>query len=402
MDDNEKRGSFWKDVRAAATMGISDTTKLSEIKDAYDERCSIHQQSYADYRDQTIRTNVKCEALLNALVRAKRKIINSRALGVDEDGNLKSGWGTKTSAHGGTDTEDTSFSSAGVGIGLSLGAAIGSPVAAWMMVGALGTASTGTAISSLSGAASTTATLAWFGGGSVASGGLGMAAAPFALGGIGAVAALPMYFVMGARAAGKKEEKYSESISIFENIISRAESLIEQDTQRLDGLNRRIDEVTLQLIQDTALFEFFSSRRDDPNIPTEETVRLLNVLWLTIQKATEVIWEVNSQANQSKPKLYLEVPDEIVEVEAKPIDSTTIELRWIDGNEADEEVIEYEIWARRGRLGGFDKIASVPITVYRHNDLEPDTLYQYQIAAVNSIGAGDRSKTVSARTFPIN
>ena len=183
MGDNEMKGSFWKDIRAAATMGISDTTKLSEIKDAYDERCSIHQQRYTDYRDQTIRTNVKCEALLNALVRAKREIINSRALGVDEDGNLKAGWGT-ISGQDGMSAEEKPVSSAGVGVGLSMGAAIGSPVAAWIMVGAFGTASTGTAISSLSGAASTTATLAWFGGGSVASGGLGMAAAPFALGGI--------------------------------------------------------------------------------------------------------------------------------------------------------------------------------------------------------------------------
>ena len=207
---------------------------------------------------------------------------------------------------------------------------------------------------------------------------------------------------MGARAAGKKEEKYSESISIFENMITRAESLIERDRQRLEGLDRRVDEVALQLIQDTTLFEFFSSRRDDPNVPTAETIRSLNVLWLTIQKATEVIWEVNSQANQPKPKLYLEPPDEIVKVEAKPIDSATIEVSWIDDNEADKEVTEYEIWARRGRLGSFDKIASVPITVYRHNNLEPNTQYQYQIAAVNSIGVSDRSKTVSARTLSID
>jgi len=52
---------------------------------------------------------------------------------------------------------------------------------------ALGTASTGTAISSLSGAAAQSATLAWWGGGSLASGGLGMAGGAAALTGIGAV-----------------------------------------------------------------------------------------------------------------------------------------------------------------------------------------------------------------------
>ena len=121
---------------------------------------------------------------------------------------------------------------------------------------------------------------------------------------------------------------------------------------------------------------------------------------MTIQKAAEVIWEAKPQANP--PKLYLEIPTEIVEVDVKPIDSTTIEVSWVDGNEAEEEVIEYEIWARRGRLGSFTKIASVPITMFRHNDLEPDTQYQYQVAAVSNIGASDRSKAVSARTLPTN
>lgn len=399
MVDNEKSGDFWKDVRAAATMGISDTAKLSDMKEAYEERCNIHEQSRAEYRDQIIRTNVKCGALYDALVRASREIINSRALELTKDGNLKAGWYT-TGGHGGTDSEDTNFSSAGVGVGLSMGAAIGTPAAAWMMVGTFGAASTGTAISSLSGAASTTATLAWFGGGSVASGGLGMAAAPFVLSGIGGFASLPVYFVMGARAAGKKEEKYSERVSVFEKVISRAEDLMEQDRQRLEGLDRRVDEVTLQLIQDTTLFKFFSSRRDDSNVPTKKTIRLLNVLWLTIQKATEVIWEAKPPENP--PKLYLGIPNPPEKVEAKPIDSATIEVSWVDGNETDEEVIEYEIWARQGRFGSFAKIASVPITVFRHNGLEPDALYQYQVAAVNSIGASDRSKTVSARTLPIN
>ncbi|AVI91336.1 hypothetical protein CW753_18200 [Klebsiella pneumoniae] len=45
---------------------------------------------------------------------------------------------------------------------------------AWALVSAIGTASTGTAIGTLSGVAATNATLAWFGGGAVAAGGAGM------------------------------------------------------------------------------------------------------------------------------------------------------------------------------------------------------------------------------------
>ena len=51
-------------------------------------------------------------------------------------------------------------------------------------VGLFATAGTGTAISSLSGVAATNATLAWLGGGTLASGGLGMAGGMWVLGGI--------------------------------------------------------------------------------------------------------------------------------------------------------------------------------------------------------------------------
>ncbi|WP_394838639.1 hypothetical protein LVJ94_17230 [Pendulispora rubella] len=60
---------------------------------------------------------------------------------------------------------------------------------AWSLVATLGSASTGTAISSLSGAAAMNATLAWFGGGSLAAGGLGMTAGMAVVGGIVAVPA---------------------------------------------------------------------------------------------------------------------------------------------------------------------------------------------------------------------
>lgn len=64
------------------------------------------------------------------------------------------------------------------GGGLAVGGAIASlgPTAAMAIATTFGTASTGTAISALSGAAATNAALAWLGGGAVAAGGGGMAA----------------------------------------------------------------------------------------------------------------------------------------------------------------------------------------------------------------------------------
>lgn len=69
------------------------------------------------------------------------------------------------------------------GIVLLQGSAIGGLAAlgSWTLVSLFGTASTGTAISTLSGAAAYNATLAWFGGGAVAFGGGGMAAGAMTL-----------------------------------------------------------------------------------------------------------------------------------------------------------------------------------------------------------------------------
>lgn len=66
----------------------------------------------------------------------------------------------------------------------SLGAGALAGFGAYGSIGLLATASTGTAISSLGGVAATNATLAWLGGGSLATGGLGMAGGTLVLGGL--------------------------------------------------------------------------------------------------------------------------------------------------------------------------------------------------------------------------
>lgn len=69
-------------------------------------------------------------------------------------------------------------------------------------------ASTGTAISALSGAAATNATLAWFGGGSLAAGGLGMSVGAAVLGGL---VAAPVLAVGGFLLAAKAEKNLAEA-----------------------------------------------------------------------------------------------------------------------------------------------------------------------------------------------
>ncbi|ROO74760.1 hypothetical protein [Vibrio crassostreae] len=89
--------------------------------------------------------------------------------------------------------------SAGFGGVLGGTAAVG----AWGLVSIIGSASTGTAIATLSGAAATNATLAWFGGGALAAGGAGMSGGMMVLGGI---VAAPMIFFATKKAYQKAEQ----------------------------------------------------------------------------------------------------------------------------------------------------------------------------------------------------
>lgn len=122
---------------------------------------------------------------------------------------------------------------------------------------ALGAASTGTAITSLSGAAATNATLAFLGGGSLAAGGLGMAGGTAVLGGlVGGPALAVMGFVMSATAKANKEaarsnlaraNTYIEEVqtarllckairmraSLFDRLLIRLEALLEPLTEDL-------------------------------------------------------------------------------------------------------------------------------------------------------------------------
>lgn len=96
--------------------------------------------------------------------------------------------------------------------GLTGGAALGASTAfgAYSLAGMYATASTGTAISTLSGIAARNATLAFFGGGSIASGGLGMAGGAVVLGGL---VTGPALMVMGLYTGVKAQEQLDQALS---------------------------------------------------------------------------------------------------------------------------------------------------------------------------------------------
>ena len=101
-----------------------------------------------------------------------------------------------------------------VGGGITaLGAGGLTGLAAYGGVATFGAASTGTAISTLSGAIATNATLAWFGGGALGVGGLGIAGGVAVLGGI---VAAPVLAIGGLMLASKAEEIKENAYSNLE------------------------------------------------------------------------------------------------------------------------------------------------------------------------------------------
>ena len=127
---------------------------------------------------------------------------------------------------------------------------------AYGAAGALATASTGTAIASLSGAAATNATLAFFGGGSLAAGDLGMAGGTAVLGGL---VAGPALAIGGAFMAFKAEKSLNDAKSNMEqavkfaqegNDICKALEKIQSRSTQILNLLERLDKTMKNLVRD--------------------------------------------------------------------------------------------------------------------------------------------------------
>ena len=137
--------------------------------------------------------------------------------------------------------------------GVVSGAVAGTVTAfgAYSAAGALATASTGTAIAGLSGAAATNATLAFFGGGSLAAGGLGIAGGTAVLGGLVAGPALAVIgLVAGSKASANKDKAYT-------NLKKAEEFKAEMDTAATMciGIRKRSAMFERFLIRLNSLFE---------------------------------------------------------------------------------------------------------------------------------------------------
>lgn len=130
-----------------------------------------------------------------------------------------------------------------ISTGVASIALCGVPTVTTSAVMAIGTASTGTAISSLSGAAATNATLAWLGGGSLAAGGGGVAAGTAVLGAI--TATTTGVFALAAAgivSSAYYSKKYTEATAYLEE-VRKARAKAKLGWAAMEAINQRAMEL---------------------------------------------------------------------------------------------------------------------------------------------------------------
>ncbi len=197
-----------------------------------------------------------------------------------------------TQTLGGLRQDYQALKDAGLGVGAGLGSGAALAFGAYNGTMMLATASTGTAISSLSGVAATNATLAWLGGGSLAAGGGGMALGTAVLGGIVAGPALAIFgHIMGnkgeealntarsnreqARTIAADADKAVTQLDAIGQVTSLANTTFSAVTTRLRRSVRELEQVIANEGED---FGAFSGASRDTVFRTVKFAQLIKAL----------------------------------------------------------------------------------------------------------------------------
>lgn len=156
---------------------------------------------------------------------------------------------------------------------------------------ALGTASTGTAISTLSGVAATNATLAALGGGSIAAGGGGMALGSMVLGGatlgVGLLVGGVIFNITGSKLSDKADEAYSQA-KRTENEVNKIVGYFDELSKAATGFKTSLTGVEEQYRKRLATLDHvinfeekveWSDFTNKEKMLTENTVLLVGLLY---------------------------------------------------------------------------------------------------------------------------
>lgn len=193
--------------------------------------------------------------------------------------------------------------------------------AAYGSVGALASASTGTAIGTLSGAAATNATLAWLGGGSLASGGLGMAGGTAVLGGIVAGPVLAVGGMMlASKAEAAKNDAYANKIKaeLAAEEMKTASMITHEIDVQFQEMNELLTKINLlftplfaaftRLTNRSTNYQDYSEAEKKGVYVTVSTIQMLKILLDTpILNSNGLPTQQSKEITNLAPELYNEV-----------------------------------------------------------------------------------------------
>ena len=364
-------------------------------REEFDKRVNRHYEKAQEYVECLAGARATFHSTAQAYEEAIQALIKVGALGVSQSGNIVAGWYN----FGGQDPER--FSAPGAkGVGLaggaaSIAAALGAPVAAWTLVGAFGTASTGAAIGGLSGAAATSATAAWFGGGSLAVGGLGMAAAPFVLTGIGAIAGLA---VLGAAVTitrgvnRNRQEKIDDAVRKMDVAEERMEANQKWVSKHQDEAAR----ITKKLIKTTAILEYLHGQGNSSS--SSNSSDCVTNIGEALRESENLVQEMEEGLPYGI--LYLGRPSAVTSIKSIHAEPNSLYIVWDDPDDGESEINRYCVeYNRDGFLrDGKSKKKFTDEPEITLEKLSPRTDYEFTITARNPIGWGEESEEFKAQT----
>ncbi len=244
---------FGRNVGAALTFGLSATTRKKEAEVKHQARLKKHAAAVAALEEAQASFRATFEEAEARASTARNKLIESGALTLDADNNVVLGWYTPDPDAGemaeGPDVAQSLIASIP-----AFGLAVGTPAAVWTLVSLYGAASTGVAISSLSGAAAGAATAAWIGRAATLGLGGGMTVGRFALGPIGLAASLAT-IPLGAAVARSQERKFIGRAEEIEAGMDALEHIYLRFQRALSDLRPRVAVVSDNLLRHTSQLE---------------------------------------------------------------------------------------------------------------------------------------------------
>ena len=351
---------------------------------AHAKLCDEHQGAAEEYVVNRTTAYTVSQNLTEACEEARKALVESGALVMDQDGKIKAGWYKSDAGYENHRVGDTDNSGVTArGGAAAVAGAMGAPAAAWVAVGAFGTASTGAAIGGLSGAAATSATAAWFGGGAVAAGGLGIVAAPFVLSGVGIVVGASILGV-AALVSRNRNNQNDKNMGDANKTMKEAMRRMEDNASKLKELEDCAKPISIKLIRATG-------------------VLLIN----KDQESANHVDQALTEADQLFPKLqeplpytrlYVGRPSPIESVTSIVADRNNISMRWKDPDDGNSEVAGYKIFYTTGFLGEEKSLMVTEKPEFTHTVLRSGTKYEYKIIPFNIMGEADVERTFEART----